>query len=250
MRKPVYEHLKELKLYSNRVVTKDVVADDIDPAEFNDLFVRATSGADKESLIELLKLRGMSHLYANYRRETLAESDAQRRDFMEGGFRRCLDLDDPAALMSVDGDDYRCLRCRTPHGLEKKCDANNRKITPALYTGGDYLGPKHCEEGIVGIIDLVEYARAMNWAPYGDCDPDLEVGERVKICLPNHYYQDAIGFVVVERRKGEYLIKITSKKVPTLDTRTPPPPGTKGFVWVWYDGLSRTQMSLVKGGAA
>ena len=121
-----------------------------------------------------------------------------------------------------------------------KEERNNGRYGPK-----DYLPNSYRADALIENRKLLRILEDDTFASYGD-SPALQPGDKVSICLNTHIYQNHWGIVLQERRKGEYLIEIRSRKAPKGDGRdyTPNPPN--GQLYVWASGLKKLEIAAVK----
>jgi hypothetical protein len=110
------------------------------------------------------------------------------------------------------------------------------------YDEADYRPKPSPSEGLINdIIDATKLGLAKTFANYGD-SPSVNVGDEVVICMSNHIYQDCVA-VVLGQRRDEYLVKITSKTVPTGHGHSKPEQPVYGTMYVKAEAIkARAQL--------
>lgn len=211
-------------------------------AAWLETFVRATVTNSVDDMEILVK--GDGQKLAKLQRELFAEDHAKRRDICYVGTR--VDMEDDLVSFgdarSVDfGQSINvCRRC-----MKKRCCCGPRfQVQPKKYDQADYVPIERTEDTMISELDLAKRMEAFDLLPYGDSPKGLEQGHAVKICLPHHLLDKALGYVLAFREvSGEMLVRSMSK------TGLRDKDGTRPAATVLYvkpEALKRSRPELVK----
>lgn len=203
-------------------------------------FMRATAANSVDDMAALVG--NDPRKLARLQNQIFDEDNARRRDITYVGSRLDVtdefDGDQTAGLGASLGDVVRCGRC-----LQTQCECGPRFRLNA-YGQEDYLPLQRDEDMMLSEIELAKRMQAFDLLPYGDAPKDLKVGQAVKVCLPHHLLDKALGYVLGFRPvSGEVLVRSMSKS--GLKDKD----GTRPRATVLYvkpNGLKRSRPELVK----
>ena len=212
-----------------------------DEKEWLQTFMRATVATSMDDMAALVG--NDKDKLAKLQKEIFDEDNAKRRDVTYVGTRVELEegLDsDNIEILNSPSDVQVCHRCCR---RACKCGPRFRAFAPS-YAQNDYLPQDWSEDRAIDTLELRERMDAFDLLPYGDKPKGLEQGHAVKVCLPHHMLDKALGYVLMFRPVSEeYLVRSMSKQ----GLRNPDGTRPKAtLLYVKPSGLKRVRPEIVK----
>lgn len=111
----------------------------------------------------------------------------------------------------------RCARC----SMITVCRCEGTKRERKTYSPGDWRQmvvneAADIEDDMIDILDIKKrHEAAFDLLPYGmwDVDNPPQPGDKIKVCLPQHYLQNRTGTIVEQRKAdGKYLVKVRHRR--------------------------------------
>lgn len=215
-------------------------------AQWLEVFMQATVNNDIDAMAILVDQDPAK--LARLQRQVYAEDHARRRDVTYVGQRVDVDgdMDGPnlvtfmAGEMPDDAPVHRCRRC-----MLRNCKCGPRfNIEVKQYDHNDYIPKDFNEDAAISELELTKRMEAFDLLPYGDSPTGLEQGHAVKVCLPHHLLDKAVGYVLMFRPvSGEYLVRSMSK-AGLRDKNGVRPKAT--LLYIKPSGLKRIRPEIVK----
>jgi hypothetical protein len=111
----------------------------------------------------------------------------------------------------------RCARC----SMITVCRCEGTKRQRKTYLPGDWRQTvvneaADTEDNMIDILDIKKrHQEAFDLLPYGmwDVDHPPQPGDKIKVCLPQHYLQNRTGTIIEQREAdGKYLVKVRHRR--------------------------------------